>query len=77
MLVDPQNRMEVEIEGCPVRVASYPLSHGYLTEIECRWSGKLVARGAGVTLLESLNMAVELATTRLQRFKSADLTVGG
>ncbi len=69
--------MELEMEGCPLRIIGHPLCSGYLTEIEHRWSGQLVAWGAGATPLESLNVAVEIATARLQRSKSADLIVGG
>lgn len=68
---------DTEIEGYPVRVCHYSRGNGYVTEIECKKSGEIVARGSGATPDESALLALEVVTRRVRRVRSFDLTVGG
>jgi hypothetical protein len=77
MRADYGDWKDAEIEGHPVWVARYALGSGYITEIRCKKSGEIVARGCGATADEAFLFALEVATRRSRRLDTFDLTVGG
>jgi hypothetical protein len=72
-----QDRKDTEIEGYPVWIARYSLGNGYVTEIGCKKSGEILARGCEATSEESFLFTLEMAIRRLRRIHTFYLTVGG
>jgi hypothetical protein len=68
---------ELDLDSQAVKITSYRIGCAFLTEVESRASGAILARGIAPTKEDSRLAAFQKAAQRLTRNRSVDLMVGG
>jgi hypothetical protein len=67
----------LDLEGQAVKITSYRIGRAFLTEVESRASGVVLARGIAPTKEDSRIAAFQTAAKRMLRAQYAALMVGG
>ncbi len=67
----------LDLDGQAVKITSYRIGGAFLTEVESRASGLILARGIAPTKEDSRIAAFQTAAKRLLRTRCVDLMVGG
>jgi hypothetical protein len=66
-----------ELEAEAVKITSYRIGPAFLTEVQSRSSGAIIARGIAPTKEDSRIAAFQTAAKRMLRAQYAALMVGG
>jgi hypothetical protein len=68
---------ETILNGLPVKISSYQVGNGFVTEIEESERGRVIVRGIAKSSGESFVQALDAFSRRVSYFECFDLTVGG
>jgi hypothetical protein len=68
---------ETVLEGLAVKIVSYQVGGGFVTQIETSEDGSLMARGIAHSSAESLGRALVSFSERALALQRCELTVGG
>jgi hypothetical protein len=68
---------ETVLEGLAVKIVSYQVGSGFVTQIEARENGWLMARGVAHNSAESFWRALVSFSERALSVRRCELTVGG
>jgi hypothetical protein len=77
MHTDRQLSAEAILENLPVRIVSCKIAQSFVTEIEIKPCGCLLARGIADSADDSLTKALETLSGLTSYNRSLELTVGG